>query len=385
MRVLIFSTDDHLYPAGGAENAFGEIAKRMPDVEFDLICAKLRKGVKAEEQVGNIHIYRMGFGIPRIDGYILALFGHVCALKLHKKKPYDLMWCMMASYGAFSAVRVKKATGVPILLTLQEGDSIEYILHKVRFVRGAFDEIFKQADGLQTLSQYLLKWGRDMGFHGRAWKVIPNGVDMQSFTAPQSAEEIRKTRESFGFVKNAFILITSSRLVEKNGVGDVIDALPLLPENVCFVVCGSGRLEEELRAKVAAQGLDKRVKFLGFVKIETLPVLFRAADAFIRPSLSEGLGNAFLESMATKTPTIGTPVGGIPDFLHEGETGFLCEPENPASIAETVKRVQALDPDTRERILAKAYEDVTTTYNWDPIAKSMRALFEEIIHGGDHP
>jgi glycosyltransferase involved in cell wall biosynthesis len=223
-----------------------------------------------------------------------------------------------------------------------------------------------------------------MGFHGRASKVIPNGMDVELFTAPRSPEEIRKTRDGFGFPKDAFVLITSSRLVEKNGVGDVIEALPLLPNNVCFVVCGGGRLEEALHSKVKEKALQSRVKFLGFVKIETLPVLFRASDAFIRPSLSEGLGNAFLEAMATKTPTIGTPVGGIPDFLHEGETGFLCEPENPASIADTVKRIQVLGPTKRERILAKAYADVTTIYNWDPIAKDMRILFEQTIHGSTH-
>jgi glycosyltransferase involved in cell wall biosynthesis len=385
MRVLIFSTDDHLYPAGGAESAMGEITKRMPDVEFDLITAKLRKGVKAEETVGNVNIYRMGFGIPRIDGYILALFGQYCAYKLMKKHRYDLMWCIMASYGAFAAVRVKKKTGVPMLLTLQEGDPIEYILNKVRFVRGAFDQIFKQADGLQPISNFLLKWGQDMGFHGKAWKVIPNGVDVGSFTAPQSAEEVRKMRESFGFPPESFVLITSSRLVEKNGVGDVIDALPLLPNDVCFVICGSGRLEEELRAKVKKHGLESRVKFLGFVKITELPLLLRASDAFIRPSLSEGLGNAFLESMATRTPTIGTPVGGIPDFLHEGETGFLCKPENPASIADTVGRIRALPASDKERILDNAYRAATTIYDWDPITKDMRALFEQIINGSRRP
>src|SRR6185437_13727241 len=380
MRVIIFSTDDHLYPAGGAESAMGEIAKRMPDVEFDLITAKLRKGAKAEEQVGNVRIHRMGFGIPRIDGYVLALFGHYCAFKLLKKNSYDLMWCVMASYGAFSAVRVKKKTGIPILLTLQEGDSIEYILNKVRFVRGAFDEIFKQADGLQPISNFLLNWGKEMGFRGKYARVIPNGVDVGSFTAPIHPEVVKKARAEFGFPDDAFILITSSRLVEKNGVGDVIDALPLLPPDVCFVICGSGRLEEQLHAKVAGHKLESRVKFLGFVKIETLPLLLRASDAFIRPSLSEGLGNAFLESMATKTPTIGTPVGGIPDFLHEGETGFLCAPQNPPSIAETVKRIRALDPAARERILENAYRSATTTYDWDKIAASMRALFEDVIH-----
>lgn len=381
MRVLVFSTDDHLYPAGGAESAMGEIMKRLPDVEFDLITARLRKTASHEEHIGNVHIYRLGFGIPRIDGYILALFGHLLALRLHKKNPYDLMWCMMASYGAFSAVRVKKRTGIPILLTLQEGDSIEYILNKVRFVRSAFNTIFKSADGLQPISQFLLSWGKDMGFSGIA-HVIPNGVDVSSFTASFSADELAETRKNFGFSDGAYVLITSSRLEIKNGVGDVIDALLLMPE-VCFVICGSGSLEEKLRAQVQTLGLMNRVKFLGFVKITDLPKLFKSSDAFIRPSLSEGLGNAFLEALSTRLPTIGTPVGGIPDFLIEGETGFLCEPHNPESIARAVSRIRSLPHAAREQIAETGYQRVLSTYNWDRIAASMRLFFEEVTrHAG---
>ena len=155
-RILIFSTDDHLVPAGGAEQAFGNITQRLPHIEFDLICAKLRKNVKDFEKVGNVNIYRMGFGIPKVDGFILALFGHFCAYKLMRKQRYDLLWSIMASYGAFAAVRVKKKTGVPLLLTLQEGDSFDYIYNRVRFVRKSFNNIFASADGIQAISNYLL-------------------------------------------------------------------------------------------------------------------------------------------------------------------------------------------------------------------------------------
>jgi glycosyltransferase involved in cell wall biosynthesis len=382
MRILVFSTDDHLYPAGGAESAMGEIMKRLPDIEFDLITARLRKTASYEEHIGNVHIYRIGFGIPRIDGYLLAVFGHLLAFRLLQKHSYDLIWSLMASYGAFSAVRVKKKTGIPILLTLQEGDAIEYILNKVRFVRGAFNEIFKSADGLQTISNFLLSWGKTMGCTGEA-RVIPNGVDVASFTAEIPADELKAARTSFGFPEDAYVLITSSRLEIKNGVGDVIEALPSMPD-VCFVVCGSGSLEASLKARVKELGLENRVRFLGFVNITALPKLMKASDAFIRPSLSEGLGNAFLEAMATKRPTIGTPVGGIPDFLIEGETGFLCEPQNPTSIVNAISRIRKLPPSKLEQIKETGYTRVLETYNWERIASSMRVFFADIATHGSH-
>jgi glycosyltransferase involved in cell wall biosynthesis len=379
MNILIFSTDDHCYPAGGAEQAMGEITKRLPHIQFDLICARLRKGVAKEETIGNIRIHRMGFGIPKLDGIILALFGHRLALRLAKRTHYDLIWSVMASYGAFSAVRVKKALRIPFFLTLQEGDPIEYILHKVRFVRKQFDEIFRAADGLQAISHFLYRWGKDMGFRGEAGEVIPNGVDIANFTKPEDPEEIARLRSEFGFPKDAFILLTSSRLEVKNGVADVVAALAMTDPSVCFVICGTGSLEEGIRVQVRELGLESRVRFMGFVKHDVLPKLLKASDAFIRPSLTEGLGNAFLEGMATRRPVIGTPVGGIPDFLFDGKTGFVCEPKDPESIARAVERIRALSITERERILDEAERMVREIYNWEPIAARMEALMKKSI------
>lgn len=370
-RVLVFSTDDHLYPAGGAEQAFGNISERLPHIEFDLICAKLRKGVKGFERVKNVNIHRMGFGIPKVDGIILALFGHVCAYKLMRTHSYDLIWSIMASYGAFSAIRVKKKTGLPFLLTLQEGDSFEYIYGRVKRVRKSFNEIFERADGIQAISTYLLEWGNEMGYKGSYGRVVPNGVALDAFLHEFSAEEILRTRASFGFPNDSFILITSSRLEKKNGIKDVVESLPKLPSNVCFVICGSGSLEDEIRAQVQRLGLERRVIFKGFVDPKEIPLLMRASDAFIRPSLSEGLGNAFLEAMAARIPVLGTHVGGIQDFLFDGETGFVVGVEDTESIARGVGRVLSLDTDTKKTILDRAENMVKSTYNWDIIAQTM--------------
>jgi glycosyltransferase involved in cell wall biosynthesis len=374
-RALIFSTDDHLYPAGGAEQAFGNITERLPHIEFDLICARLRRGVPKEEVVKNVHIYRIGFGVPKLDAFLLALLGHFVAYRLLRKHSYDFIWSIMASYGAFSAVRVKRKTGLPFLLTLQEGDSFEYIYEKVRYVRTSFNTIFKEANAIQAISQYLLRWGKEMGYSGEYGVVIPNGVAIREFQKEYTVAEVGEMRASFGFDKDAYILMTSSRLEPKNGVKDVIQALTKLPQNVCFIVCGSGSLENSLREQVFRLGLDTRVRFLGFIEPSKLPLLMQASDVFIRPSLSEGLGTAFLEAMASYMPVIGTSVGGIPDFLVEDETGFIVEVENPESIKNAVVRIMELPPQVKKEILDRSEHMVVSKYNWDVIARDMEALF----------
>lgn len=377
-RILVFSTDDHLYPAGGAEQAFGNITERLPHIHFDLVCARLRKGVKKYEEVKNVHIYRIGFGVPRLDGILLALFGFYKAQTLLRKHHYDVLWSIMASYGAFSAVRIKKRYKLPFLLTLQEGDSFEYIYKRVRYVRKQFSEVFKNADAVQAISRYLLAWGKEMGYSGTLGKVIPNGVAVDAFTHEYTRNEIETTRASFQFPKNASVLITSSRLEMKNGIIDVINALPLLPPHVCFVICGSGSLENILKARVAELGMTSRVRFMGFIDPRKLPVLMKASDIFIRPSISEGLGNAFLEAMAARILVIGTQVGGIPDFLTDTETGFMVDIKNPESIAIVVKNILHLDTTTKEKIIDKACAMIVEKYNWDLVSSNMEQMFNEV-------
>jgi glycosyltransferase involved in cell wall biosynthesis len=185
-------------------------------------------------------------------------------------------------------------------------------------------------------------------------------------------------RDSFGFPKDAFILVTVSRFVKKNGLADVVNALPLLPKNVCLLLCGFGNLESSLRKLVKKLSLEHRVRFFGACSHADLPAIISSSDVFIRPSLSEGLGNAFLESMACGTPVIGTPVGGIPDFLEDEKTGFFCLPEHPESIRNTVIKVMYYEKEKLSQIKKAAKDLVVEKYNWQTISRDMLILFQKL-------
>ena len=377
-RILIYTTA--YYPmVGGAEVAIKEITDRLNNYEFDLITARLDKNLPKQEKIGKVNVYRLGWGKPKIDKLYLAWQGHLLGLKLHSQKPYQAVWAIMASFGGFAALSFKLKTKIPFLLTLQEGDPFKEILAKVRLVRTRFNKIFELADGLQAISLYLLDWGRQMGFAGKVSEVIPNGVDVKKFTREFNQEEIKNTRKLFGFKGNSIILITASRLVIKNGIVDVIKALKLLPDNICFYIIGGGFLEKELKILTGRLRLSERVKFGGYRSHDELPKLLAAGDIFIRPSLSEGLGNAFLEAMAVGLPTIGTPVGGIPDFLINGQTGLICEPENIRSIAETILRAVNLSQAEKNSFKAMALWLIEKKYNWEYISGRMDQIFIDLI------
>jgi glycosyltransferase involved in cell wall biosynthesis len=373
MRVLVFSTDDFLPPAGGAETAFGEVAQRMGDWQFDLICARLDRSRPALEQVGNITIHRLGFGIPKIDGIWLWLRGFTQARILAQKKKFDLVWSIMASYGAIPALNIKKELQIPYLLTLQEGGDLETIAQKGKLM-GRYHEVFEQADGVHAISNYLARWAQKMGYRGDKLRVIPNGVDLDVFATPSDAQS---RRSSWNWDATATVLVTTSRLVLKNGVEDIIEALTLLPEQFKLVIAGDGVLLGHLKNRVEELHLTERVRFLGFVARDELPGILHASDIFVRPSLTEGLGSSFLEAMAAGIPVIGTSVGGITDFLVDALNGFFTEPKNPQHLAVVIQQVANLSSEARTLVTQKARETVSS-YDWKNITQRMKSFISEL-------
>lgn len=355
-RILIFSTA--YFPlVGGAEVAVKEITDRITDVDFDMVTLRFNKNHPSEEKFGNITIYRINSSKT-----LFPIKAVMFASKLHRENKYDAVWAIMAAYAGFAALFFKmRFPKVKYILTLQEGDPIDYIKRRALFVYPIFKKIFLKADVVQVISNYLGDFARSMGYKGRV-EVIPNGVDVKKFSILNS---------QFSKNPNTTTLITTSRLVEKNGVGDIIDALEYLPENVSLKILGIGPLENDLKLKIKNCKLEGRVEMLGFVDQEKIPEYLHNADIFIRPSLSEGMGNSFIEAMAAGLPVIATPVGGIVDFLHEGETGLFCEVKNPKSIAEQVKKLID-NPELKNELVETAGRMVKEKYDWDLVARNMR-------------
>lgn len=376
MRVLIFSPA-FLPFIGGAELAVKEVTDRLVDIDFVMITARLSKDVPAFEKLGNVHVYRIGIG-NALDKFRLIARGWKQAQALGK---FDVLWSIMASYGGFAALRYKKRNqSVPFLLTLQEGDSKWHIYKHVWWCWPYFKKIFTSADAIQAISYYLKRWAEEVGSHCLI-RVIPNGVDVARFvsaTVALSDEEKARVREEIGIPHDAKVVISVSRLVKKNGLDHLIQSLTLLPSNTNLVIAGSGELEQNLKQLAERTGLHNRVHFVGDVGHSLLPQYLVIADVFCRPSLSEGLGTAFLEAMAAGVPVVATPVGGIPDFLTDGETGLLCRPENQSDIAAKIKRILD-DSALADRIRLKARNLVVEQYNWDSIAKAMNTLMNGMI------
>lgn len=389
-RVLIFSLM-YLPFVGGAELAVKEITDRISpsEMSFDMVALRADKTLPLVEKIGNITVHRIGPAkqgmthpdLKRFPWYLIKVLYPILAARkayaLHKENHYDVMWSLM-TYMGFPAVLAKMfGVRIPFVLTLQDGDTPDHIVarKRIQFVSPLLKKIFRDAFRVQAISRFLADFARDCG-HAKDVVIVPNGVNIPQYTHVSSEDVARLTKE-LEKKENETFLITTSRLVEKNGLTDVIAALPLLPNTVRFILLGEGPLLDALQQQARDLGVRERIVFLGNMSRELLPVYLHASDIFIRPSLSEGLGSSFLEAMAAGLPVIATPVGGIPDFLFdvqehkERATGVFCKPHNPQSIASAVEYLMQ-HADMRNHISKNGQALVREKYDWDDIARKMQ-------------
>ncbi len=365
-RVLIFSLA-YLPFVGGAEIAVKEITDRLSErFSFDLITYQFNRLWPEFEKVGPVNVYRVNSWSK--FSYIFKAWK--LALKLQEKNKYSAVWSIMAAYAGGAALLFKLSNPkVPFLLTLQEGDSEKHILKRVGIFYPLWKLIFKKADYIQAISQYLADFG---GRHGANCpiQVIPNGVDLSKFK-PRSV-----SRE-----EDSKIIITPSRLVKKNGIDILVRALAELKKlsaaNYQLQILGDGPEGESLKKLVKNLGVQNLVLFMGHVDPDRIPDYLSQADIFVRPSRSEGLGNSFLEAMAAGLPVIATPVGGIPEFIKDGETGLFCRVDDPQDLANKIV-ILASDKSMQSKLAENGQKLVETNYSWDNISRSMALIFKKL-------
>lgn len=381
-RVLIFSLAYLPRHVGGAEIAIKEITDRIlpADIEFHMITNRYDSTLPRIEQVGNVLVHRIGItrknpsmGELRtfplhFNKFLYQLFAGFYALKLHRHYRFDGVWAMMAHATGVPAAFVNLCLPrVPFILTLQEGDPPEHIERTMRPLWPLFTRSFRKARIVQSISVFLEDWSKRRG--AQKTVVIPNGVDLHRFANPLSVDARKEIRVRCGAKDSEKLLVTVSRLVPKNGIDTVIRALPGLPSSIKFLVVGSGPQEAELKSLVLELGVADRVHFFGEASQEVIPGLLFASDIFVRASRSEGQGIAFIEAMAAGLPTIGTDVGGIVDFLKDGETGFLAKPDDPSSVVDAVMRATEQGASS---VALRGRDLVRERYSWDQVVSLMR-------------
>jgi glycosyltransferase involved in cell wall biosynthesis len=222
---------------------------------------------------------------------------------------------------------------------------------------------FRLADQITVQSKGTIDF---QGLNKFRKKIAINGamyIDTKLFTVKKGLNE-RKTL--VGYI---------GRLDEGKGVMNFVKAMPLIlkkSNNIKFLIGGGGTLESKIRDELRKNNLSQNVKQTGWIPDNEIVDYTNELKLFILPSYSEGLPTGVLEAMACGTPVLATPVGGIPDIIEDGETGFIMEDNSPGCIAKNV--IMALEHQNLDEIAMNARKMVEKKYAYEVAVENYRNL-----------
>ena len=172
------------------------------------------------------------------------------------------------------------------------------------------------------------------------------------------------------------------RLSLEKGVTNFAKAIPLIlkeRDDLEFLIGGNGPLFEEIKNELKNNGSYDKVELTGWIQHDELPNYLNELKLLILPSYTEGLPGIVQEGMACGTVVLATPVGGIPDLIKDGETGFIMENNSPECITKNV--IRALEHPNLEEIVKNARKLIEDEYTYEVMVIKCRVALNELMRG----
>jgi len=271
-----------------------------------------------------------------------------------------------SSYGLMGAY----SSFHPFVLSTWGSDVFDFP-HRSFLHKKILEYTMNRADYLTATSQMLTEETKKYLKEERKVHTIPFGVDLELF----------KPREKKG--RDRIVIGTVRRLEKKYGVEYLIRAFASLLKKgfaLRLHVIGTGSEERRLKGLSQELQVENNIRFFGFVKNSCIPDYLNQMDIFVVPSImpSETFGVAAVEAAACQLPVIASHIGGLPEVVRDGETGFLVPPRDPEAIAE---RVGLLIKDfrLRKRMGEAARGFIVKNYSWKENALQMERLYQLIL------
>ena len=283
---------------------------------------------------------------------------------MHAAQPFDVVDAQFFYPDGPAAMRIADALALPFSIKARGAD----ISHFGHDPATAAQVIVagRRAAGLLAVSAAMRSELAVIGIDPAKVRVHYTGIDPLRF-APGDRTA---ARAALGIGAGPLIA-TVGALIARKGQALVIAALPMLP-GVTYALAGAGESESEYRALAARLGVADRVRFLGPVANADLAQLYRAADAVVMPSVSEGLANAWVEALACGTPIVISNAGGAAELVTSNAAGRIVE-RTPEAIAAAVRAILAA-PLGAETVAAT----LEGRFDWDrngrELAEHLRAI-----------
>lgn len=362
---------------GGTQTHLLQVFRQLDRTRFRPVLFALRDGGDRLEDARGADVEVRTFGMSgsiRNPRDFVGLANMVKALR-------ELRPALVHGYllrGNFHGAVAARLARVPAVVTSKRG------LHEPA---GAAERIAvkvsnRLSDALTGNSMEVLEFTRRVEGRFRApMTMIPSGIDTTRFDPAGVGRQAGWAIRSALGVGDAPIVGTAITFRPRKGfrmlfeaMAEILGAVP----DAHLVIAGADEMPEEPAALADSLGIRERLHLLG--RRSDMPEVLSALDVFVLPSESEGMSNAILEAMAMQLPVVVTAVGGAPEQVEEGRSGFLVRYPDSAAMAE---RVIALlgQSRLRERIGAAARERVVSRYSATSMVRQIEELYAKLLNG----
>jgi len=398
-RVLISSSTFPLQENDGFPRFAYDLAEALSDWCEVTALAPAAPGVKRQEQLGRVRVYRFPYFIPHAQQKLA--YGHGMRNNLRAswlaraqlipfllqqiKTTGELVrsqsievinshW--MIPQGFSSAVVSTFLKNVPHVLSVHAADI--YLLRNLvggsrlaRFIFNRSDTVFADGSHVRdTLDRILHKPS-----HGI---LQPMGVHLNLFS-----QDHDPPRQEVLYPDGYLVCI--GRFVEKKGFSYLLQALPQVLNHyprLGLIIIGFGALEQRLQQEARQFGVAHAVTFVGRKSHAEISRYLRNSRAAIVPSIidqygeTEGMPTVVIEAMAAGARVVGSAVDGIPDVIRHGENGWLCREKDAKDLAEKI--LQALADPLSTAITAQAQE-TASRFDWSCVAERYWQTFTRLL------
>lgn len=267
----------------------------------------------------------------------------------------------------------------PLVISLHGSDV--YVAETLAPARFAARHALRRAGFVTACSDDLARRAVALGAEPSRLETIPYGVDTARFHPEPQAR--LATRRELGVPDDVLLAVAAGRLVRKKGFEYLIEAVAATP-GVHLALAGDGTLAAELRQRATGRHVADRIHFLGNLSQDAVARLLAAGDVAVVPSVRDdsgnvdGLPNVVLEALASGTPLIATPAGGIGAVVEHERTALLVPERDARALAAALRRI-AGDRALGAALGAAATRLVAERFGWDRVADRLEHAYDRAL------
>ncbi|MGQ0641838.1 MAG: glycosyltransferase [Gemmatimonadaceae bacterium] len=291
----------------------------------------------------------------------------------------DLVYAHWLWTGGAAALHLRERFGWPVAAIARGSEMHDW--HSMHpFCRPHVERVLTRADLVLANCEGLRRRAVELSSRTQdQCEVVYNGCDAQAFSP--SVDRIA-VRRALGLPVHGRLLLCCASIIQRKGIAELIDAWRAFsPRRREWRLVLVGRLvRQDLLQRLQSVG-QGRIIIVGRVAADRVRHYMQAADAYIQPSLLEGLANATMEAMATGLPVIATDTGGQREVVRSEQNGWLVPPGDSDALATAMESMAGNMNEARRRG-AEARQTIQSAF--DPLihANRLRALLEGLVRQG---